>query len=38
MPEDFVNIWDVDLWTPLRPGRMGEGGGTNYVDHRAPES
>jgi predicted permease len=31
MPAEFVNIWDVDLWTPLRPSRMGEGGGTNYV-------
>ena len=31
MPADFVSTRpDVDLWTPLRPSRSGEGGGTNF--------
>ena len=31
MPASFVNLWDVDAWTPLRANRTGEGGGTNYA-------
>ena len=31
MPASFVSTRpDVDVWTPLRPSRNGEGGGTNY--------
>src|SRR5205807_2151365 len=30
MPENFHSNVSVDLWTPLRPSRSGEGGGTNY--------
>ncbi|HEX5216649.1 MAG TPA: ABC transporter permease [Vicinamibacterales bacterium] len=31
MPADFVSTRpDVDVWTPLRPSRNGEGSGTNY--------
>ncbi len=31
MPEGFRTDIAADLWTPLRPSRTGEGGGTNYV-------
>jgi len=30
MPRGFQAGKDVDLWTPLRPSRTGEGEGTNY--------
>ena len=30
MPESFIGPDAVDLWTPLRPSKTGEGGGTNY--------
>jgi predicted permease len=30
MPADFHSSFPVDVWTPLRPSRTGEGGGTNY--------
>lgn len=30
MPESFMGPDDVDLWTPLRPSRKGEGAGTNF--------
>ena len=30
MPAGVVGTDDADLWTPLRPSRSGEGGGTNY--------
>jgi predicted permease len=31
MPQDFVNLSDVDVWTPLRASQNGEGGGTNFA-------
>ena len=31
MPADFVNLSDVDVWTPLRGSQRGEGGGTNFA-------
>lgn len=30
MPPDFRVAAPVDVWTPLRPSRTGEGGGSNY--------
>ena len=30
MPASFASGAAVDVWTPLRPSRSGEGGGTNY--------
>ena len=30
MPDGFTNLWEVEIWTPLRPSKSGEGGGTNY--------
>jgi predicted permease len=30
MPEDFRSTVPADVWTPLRPSRTGEGGGSNY--------
>ncbi|UCC73740.1 MAG: ABC transporter permease [Gemmatimonadota bacterium] len=30
MPADFRSSFPVDVWTPLRPSRSGEGSGTNY--------
>ena len=30
MPRDFRAAAPVDVWTPLRPSRQGEGGGSNY--------
>jgi predicted permease len=30
MPRDFRTGSPVDVWTPLRPSRVGEGGGSNY--------
>jgi predicted permease len=30
MPHDFRTASPVDVWTPLRPSRRGEGGGSNY--------
>jgi len=30
MPRDFRTMAPVDVWTPLRPSRQGEGGGSNY--------
>jgi predicted permease len=30
MPRDFRASAPVDVWTPLRPSRTGEGGGSNY--------
>jgi predicted permease len=30
MPHDFRAAAPVDVWTPLRPSRVGEGGGSNY--------
>lgn len=30
MPEDFRTVGPADVWTPLRPSRTGEGGGSNY--------
>ena len=30
MPEGFRGLAEADVWTPLRPSRSGEGGGTNY--------
>lgn len=31
MPREFRTTVPADLWTPLRPSRSGEGGGTNYL-------
>ncbi|HTQ56970.1 MAG TPA: ABC transporter permease [Bryobacteraceae bacterium] len=31
MPSAFQNTAQADLWTPLRPSRSGEGGGSNYL-------
>lgn len=31
MPRDFRTTAPADVWTPLRPSRSGEGGGTNYL-------
>lgn len=31
MTEGFTSTRLVDLWTPLRPSRTGEGGGSNYA-------
>src|SRR5579863_5969051 len=31
MPKGFYTNVKVDVWTPLRPSRGGEGGGTNYL-------
>jgi len=31
MPKGFHTNADVDVWTPLRPSRTGEGGGSNYT-------
>lgn len=31
MPADFRSPATADVWTPLRPSRTGEGGGTNYT-------
>jgi hypothetical protein len=30
MPGDFRDASPVDVWTPLRPSRYGEGSGDNY--------
>jgi predicted permease len=30
MPREFRAMGPVDVWTPLRPSRTGEGGGSNY--------
>lgn len=30
MPREFRGAAPVDVWTPLRPSRTGEGGGSNY--------
>ena len=30
MPPDFRAASPIDVWTPLRPSRTGEGGGSNY--------
>jgi predicted permease len=30
MPREFRTMAPVDVWTPLRPKRTGEGGGSNY--------
>jgi predicted permease len=30
MPRDFRTTAVIDVWTPLRPTRSGEGGGSNY--------
>lgn len=30
MPANFRSPNDADVWTPLRPSRTGEGGGSNY--------
>jgi predicted permease len=30
MPREFRAASPVDVWTPLRPNRQGEGGGSNY--------
>ena len=30
MPQAFLGTDDVDVWTPLRASKTGEGGGTNY--------
>ena len=30
MPRAFRSTGAVDVWTPLRPSRTGEGGGSNY--------
>jgi predicted permease len=30
MPESFRPMGRADVWTPLRPSRTGEGGGSNY--------
>ena len=30
MPREFRAASPVDVWTPLRPSRVGEGGGSNY--------
>src|ERR1044072_2537966 len=30
MPREFRSTGPVDVWTPLRPSRTGEGGGSNY--------
>ncbi len=39
MPADFRSSMAVDLWTPLRPSRTGQGGGTNFaVMARVPAS
>jgi predicted permease len=31
LPANFQSIVPADLWTPLRPSRSGEGGGSNYA-------
>ncbi len=31
MPATLHSVEPVDLWTPLRPSRLGEGGGENYT-------
>jgi predicted permease len=31
LPAQFQNSVPADLWTPLRPSRSGEGGGSNYA-------
>jgi predicted permease len=31
LPAGFRSIVPADLWTPLRPSRSGEGGGSNYA-------
>ncbi len=31
MPQGFRTETAVDVWTPLKPSRTGEGGGTNYA-------
>jgi predicted permease len=31
LPANFQSIVPADLWTPLRPSRDGEGGGSNYA-------
>jgi predicted permease len=31
MPAGFRSSVSADLWTPIRPSRKGEGGGTNYA-------
>ena len=31
MPRGFTSIPPAELWTPLRPSTIGEGGGANYV-------
>ena len=30
MPQGFQSSYPADVWTPLRPSRSGDGGGTNY--------
>lgn len=30
LPRSFRPMEDAEIWTPLRPSRTGEGGGTNY--------
>jgi predicted permease len=30
MPREFRSTAAIDVWTPLRPSRTGEGGGSNY--------
>jgi len=30
MPREFRTVGPIDVWTPLRPSRHGEGGGSNY--------
>jgi predicted permease len=31
MPESFDEVTSVEVWTPLRASRRGEGGGTNFM-------
>jgi hypothetical protein len=31
MPESFDEVTSVEVWTPLRASRSGEGGGTNFM-------
>lgn len=31
LPASFDEAADADVWTPLRPSRRGEGGGTNFM-------